>query len=206
MSGYRVIVKTGLDGYTRTGKFIIIRKTHTQTPGFFTCMTMISNRISNRWRIGTFFLITIALFAASACSESGMQSVSCDPSAVAASELTSVDPKIDYNAYNSTFLDPDVARLYGIDRSESLGVVMVSVYRADGPGIGVEACVSGESTNMVGQLKQLDFEEIREGTAIYHISTFIFSDKENLTFNVNVQIAATGKTHELTWGRQFWRG
>lgn len=163
--------------------------------------------IYSRRKSGTFFLAAIVLFTASACSESGKQSVGCDsPGAAEAATLTSVDPKIDYNAYNSTFLDPDVARLYGIDRRENLGVVMVSVYRADGPGIGVEACVSGESTNMVGQLKQLDFEEIREGTAIYHISTFIFSEKENLTFNVNVQIAATGKTHKLTWGRQFWRG
>ena len=163
--------------------------------------------ISSRRKNGTFFLALIVLFTASACSESGMQSVSCDSHGVAeAAALTSVDPKIDYNAYNSTFLDPDVARLYGINQSESVGVVMVSVYQADGPGIGVEACVNGASTNMVGQLKQLDFEEIREGAAIYHISTFIFSDKENLTFNVDVQIPATGKTHELTWRRQFWRG
>lgn len=162
-------------------------------------------RLSNRWE--TFFLIAIALLATSACSESGLQSVKCDQLAVPeSSELMSLEHEVDYKALNSTSLDTDVANLYGIDQEETLGVVMVSVYQTDGKGIGVETCVSGWTTNLIGQKKRLEFEEIREGAAIYHISTFPFSHKDHMTFDVDVRIVATGETHELKWKQQFWRG
>ncbi len=83
---------------------------------------------------------------------------------------------------------------------------MVSVYETDAPGVGVEACVSGGAMNLIGQMKTLDFEEIREGEAIYHISTFAFSQEEHITFELDVEIAATGETHVLKWKQQFWRG
>ncbi len=157
----------------------------------------------NRWR--NVFLIAIVLFTTSACSESELQSVKCDLLAVPeASELTVLGHEVDYKALNSTSLNSDVAKLYGIDQDETLGVVMVSVYQTDENGIGVEACVSGRATNLIGQMKRLEFEEIREGAAIYHISTFPFSHKEHLTFEVDVK--TTRETHELKWKQQFWRG
>lgn len=159
--------------------------------------------IPHRSRSGDFFLIAIALFVTSACSESGQKSVKCQRLAVlAAGGLTALDHEVDYKAFNSTFLNPEVAKLYGIDQDKSLGVVMVSVYQADAPGVSVEACVSGGATNLIGQAKRLDFEQIREGEAIYHISTFRFSQEEHITFEVDVEIAATGEVHKLKDGRR----
>jgi len=161
--------------------------------------------ICNPWRSGTFFLIT--LFVISSCRDSGQQnvkSVKCDRAGVQA--VAELAHEVDYNAFNSTFLDPKTAKLYGIDQDEKLGVVMVSVYQTDAPGVGVEACVSGGAMNLIGQMKRLDFEEIREGEAIYHISTFLFSQEEHITFELDVEIAATGETHVLKWKQQFWRG
>lgn len=159
----------------------------------------------NRWGRGTFFLITF--FVAFACSERRQQSVGCDSLAVpAVGDLSAVEHKVNYNAFNSTFLQPEVAKLYGIDQDENLGVVMVSVYQKDALGVGVEACVRGGVTNLIGQVNTLEFDEIREGQAIYHIGTFPFGHEERLTFKVDVEIAATGKKHELKWQQQFWRG
>ena len=161
--------------------------------------------IPNRWRSGAFFLIAIAitLVVTSACSESGQKSVKCQNLAVlAAAGLTALDHEVDYKAFNSTFLNPEVAKLYGIDQDENLGVVMVSVYQADAPGVSVEACVSGGASNLIGQTKRLDFGQIREGEAIYHISTFRFSQEEHITFAVDVEIAATGETHVPKDGRR----
>ena len=83
--------------------------------------------ISNRW--GIFFLIVIVIFTASACSETRPQSFDCNLSAVPeASQLTTLlGHEIDYKALNSTSLDAEVAKLYGIDQDETLGVVMVSI-------------------------------------------------------------------------------
>ena len=166
-------------------------------------VTTVSAKI---WRSAT--LLLIALFATLACSETGLQSVNCDSrlAVPAALEAAALDHEVDYKAFNSTFLRPEVAKLYGIDRDEKLGVVMVSVYQKDALGVGVEACVRGAARNLIGQIKGLNFDEIREGSAIYHISTFRFMSEEHITFEVDVEIAATGKTHELKWKQQFWQG
>ena len=155
---------------------------------------------SSFWRRGTFILV--ALFATSACSETELQqSVECDSPGDSlggsAAESAALAHEVDFKAFNSTFLRPEVAKLYGIDRENKVGVVMVSVYQKDSLGVGVEACVSGGAKNLLGQEKGLDFNEIREGEAIYHISTFRFSPEEHITFEVDVQIASTGETHEL---------
>ena len=165
--------------------------------GFLTATTIVPNRL----RSGSLFLIVVALCLTSACK----QDIKCPPVSTT-TELTSLDHEVDYKSIHSTTLLPEVAKLYGIDQDETLGVVMVSVYQTDDSGIGVEVCVIGGTTNSIGQIRRLEFEEIREGAAIYHISTFPFSHKEHITFNVDVQIAATGKTHKLKWKQQFWRG
>ena len=154
--------------------------------------------ISNRWRSRAFLLI--APFVTLACSESKPYG-RCSLEVPAAAELTALDHQVDYQAFNSTFLNPEVAKLYGIDRDKTLGVVMVSVYQTNAPGVGVEACVRGGARNLMGQAKRLAFEQIREGEAIYHISTFLFSQEEHVTFEVDVEIAATGESHELRNGR-----
>ena len=83
---------------------------------------------------------------------------------------------------------------------------MVSIYETDDTGaiVGVEACVNGGAKNLIGQVKRLDFEQIQEGAAIYYISTFRFSDKEHLNFEVDVK--CTGDSQELAWQQQFYRG
>ncbi len=168
-------------------------------------MLKVKPMIINRWGRGTFFLI--ALFVAFACSERRQQSVGCDSLAVpAVGDRSALNHEVDYKAFNSTFLQPEVAKLYDIDRDEEIGVVMVSVYQKDALGVGVEACVSGGVTNLIGQINRLEFDEIRGGRAIYHIGTFAFGQEEQLTFKVNVEIPATGKNHELKWQQKFWRG
>lgn len=157
------------------------------------------------WRGATFS--AVALFVCFSCSQGSQQAAKCaSVAAAAAGELAASDYEVDYKAFNSTFLKPDVARLYGIDPEETLGVVMVSVFRTDSLGIGVESCVNGGVKNLMGQENTLDFDEIREGRAIYHIGTFDFIQNENFRFNVDVVIAATGKTHKLKWQQKFWEG
>ncbi|TDJ24580.1 MAG: DUF4426 domain-containing protein [Gammaproteobacteria bacterium] len=151
-------------------------------------------------------VVVIALLFASACSESGRR-VECGSHAgPGAAKLTALDYEVDYNAYSSTFLQPEVAKIYGIDRHKKVGVVMVSVYLKDTPGMGVEACVSGGAMNSIGQMIVLNFDEIREGEAIYHIGTFRIGQEEDLTFRLDVEIATTGKTHALEWRQKFRRG
>ena len=162
--------------------------------------------IAIQWKSGAFYLTVVLV--SFACSESGQQGVERNQVAVSLAGEHSIgggDHEIHYNAFNSTSLQPEVANLYGIAQDEDLGVAMVSVYQKDSAGVGVEARVKGAATNLALQLRMLDFDEIREGEAIYYVSTFSFDQAENLTFDVNVEIVETGKSNELKWRQQFWR-
>ena len=166
-------------------------------------MLKVNTMIINSAKSRAVFLVP--LFLATACSETPR--VECSSAGGgAAAGVSAPDHEVDYNAYSSTFLQPEVAKLYGIDRSEKVGVVMVSVYERDAPGVGVEACVSGGAMNSIGQMIRLSFDEIREGDAIYHIGTFRIGQEEDLTFRLDVEIATTGKTHALEWRQKFRRG
>jgi hypothetical protein len=109
---------------------------------------------------------------------------------------------IHYNAFNSSMLNPEVVNQYGIERSSSLGVIMVSVLEEADKA--VSAYVAGNSKNSIFQLTTLDFKQITEGEAVYYIATFNFADKEQLNFDIT--IVPKGITHKikLNFKQQFF--
>lgn len=94
---------------------------------------------------------------------------------------------IHYIAFNSGFLQPDIAAATGLVRSKTQGVINISVLKSGKPNA---AQVSGTMKNLLGQNYPLSFKQIREGDqAIYYIAQFPFDSRETLRFNVNVQPA-----------------
>lgn len=67
---------------------------------------------------------------------------------------------IHYIAFNSGFLQPDIAAAAGLVRSKTQGVVNVSVLKGGKP---VAAQVSGEVKNLLGQDRALSFKQLKEG-------------------------------------------
>lgn len=163
----------------------------------------VTTMIFNRWGREAVFLIALGFTLS--CSERSQQATEC-ASLPASADAENADaiPEVEHSAFNSTFLRPEVAKLYGIEQDEKLGVVMVSVFRKDAPGVIMKACVSGVATNIMGQVTRLDFDEITEGEAKYHVGTFSFSQEEQLTFKLDVDIVATGTTRKLEWQQKFW--
>lgn len=77
---------------------------------------------------------------------------------------------IHYIAFNSGFLQPDIAAAAGLVRSKTQGVVNVSVVKDGKP---VAAQVSGQVKNLLGQDRQLTFKQLKEGDeAIYYLAQF----------------------------------
>ncbi len=58
------------------------------------------------------------------------------------------------------------------------------------------AKVEGQASNLTGQLKELDFHEIKEGDAIYYLAETQISNGEFLKFELKVTPA--GKTDAAT--------
>lgn len=92
---------------------------------------------------------------------------------------------VHYMVLTSTFLTPDVARSYGIQRSKYNAVVNVSVLDKN-TAKAQNLLVSGKATNLIGTSKKLEFKEVIEGESIYYIATLSFRDQEQYRFEIDL--------------------
>ena len=94
---------------------------------------------------------------------------------------------VHYIAFNSGFLQPDIAAAAGLVRGKTQGVLNISVLKSGKP---TAAQVSGTVKNLLGQDYPLSFKQLKEGEqAIYYLAQFPFDSHETLRFNLNVQPA-----------------
>ncbi len=91
---------------------------------------------------------------------------------------------VHYIAFNSGFLQPDIAAAAGLVRSKTQGVVNIAVLKSGRP---TAAQVRGSVRNLLGQDYPLSFKQLKEGEAIYYLAQFPFESRETLRFTVNVQ-------------------
>ncbi|MDX1297457.1 MAG: DUF4426 domain-containing protein [Pseudomonas sp.] len=110
------------------------------------------------------------------------------------------DLDVHYIAFNSSFLQPDIAAANGLARSKSLGVVNISVLKA---GKASSASVSGEVKDLVGRSHTLSFKQVNEGEAIYYLAQFPFTQQEMLRFTLSVR-AADGVAHSVEFNQEFF--
>lgn len=125
---------------------------------------------------------------------------------VYAESATFGDYTVYYQAVNSTFLNADIAEQYGIVRSDRRAFLNISVSKAaaDGSMHPVPAAVSGGRRNLLGQVGDIDFREIREAQAIYYIGEFDFSNAELVRFTLQVQPEHSGPSHEIRWETRLY--
>ncbi|MBB1318771.1 DUF4426 domain-containing protein [Shewanella sp. SR43-4] len=95
---------------------------------------------------------------------------------------------IHYMALNSTFITPEIAKTYGIERSSYNGLVNITVLNTsqDGhPAVPVE--ISGIANNLLDARITLDFKEIREGNSIYYIAEVPYRDDQEVNFTIAIK-------------------
>ncbi|MET1080410.1 MAG: DUF4426 domain-containing protein [Pseudomonas sp.] len=120
--------------------------------------------------------------------------------AAAERKQTFGDLDVHYSAFNSAFLQPDIAAATGLVRSKQQGVLNVAVLQA---GHAVPAQVSGEVKNLLGQSKALTFKMIKEDQAVYYLSQFPFEQQEVLRFNVQLQVG-NQPAHSFDFTQEFF--
>jgi hypothetical protein len=110
------------------------------------------------------------------------------------------DLDVHYSAFNSSFLQPDIAAASGLVRSKNQGVVNIAVLKS---GKASTASVSGEVKDLVGRSHPLSFKQISEGAAIYYLAQFPFSQREMLRFTINLT-AADGVARSFDFNQEFF--
>lgn len=111
-----------------------------------------------------------------------------------------------YNAFNSSFLQPDVASTYKIPRSGLTAVLNVSVHKDGEPTkqLAVPANIQGKVTNSLSQFKNLAFKEIKEEKAIYYIADFQFRPEEDTSIEFTVKVPGMERPETISFKQKFF--
>ena len=116
--------------------------------------------------------------------------------------------EVHYMGLSSSFLTPEVAKIYDIPRSRALGFLNISVLQkkaTDELPAALNATVSGKVRNLIGQSRDIDFRRVQEGKAIYYISTFRFDDGDMYNFDLDVVPSnAKQKNFDVKFSQRFY--
>jgi len=140
----------------------------------------------------------LALFALTAC-----LSVSAMAADVIKGERqeTFGDVTVHYNTFNSTFIQPDIAKAAELIRSKNQGVINVSVIKAGQPMV---ASVTGSVKDLTSKTVPLNFKQVTEQGAIYYLAQYPVDQQEVRTFEIKVQ---TGdKINTINFNQELFPG
>lgn len=114
---------------------------------------------------------------------------------------------VHYNAFPSTFLDPDIAQRYNIERSDNRAVVNISVRKGktNAEGQAATAEVTGKVSDLIHS-RELDFREIREKDAVYYIAEFWHGPRANVRFDIEVTPEGRDTPISVTFSEDFSKG
>ena len=116
-------------------------------------------------------------------------------------KLGSMD--VHYMAIGATFLTPEIAKNYGIERSRYNGLINISVLdniQKNMPAKTVS--ISGTARNDLGQIKSLEFQEVKEGDAIYYLAQVNYSNEE--TYYFELEINDGKESHKMKFKQKFY--
>jgi hypothetical protein len=114
---------------------------------------------------------------------------------------------VHYNALNSSFITAEVAKAYGIRRSDSRALINISVLKSakDKSTTAVKAMVTASGRNLTGQTRNIDMREINEGDgAIYYIGELSVRNMETFDFTVAVLPEGQDKPFNVKFRQQFY--
>jgi hypothetical protein len=113
---------------------------------------------------------------------------------------------VHFNAQLTTRVAPEVARGLEIQRSDDRAMLNISVIdrTVTGAPAPVAAEVEVTATNLVGQVKEMRFRELREGDSIYYIGEFPVADEEIVNFEISVRPEDMDAPHQFSFQQQFY--
>lgn len=115
------------------------------------------------------------------------------------------DYVIHYNAFRSDTLSPEMAKAYNLTRRNNRVVLNIAVLKKvmNTTGTPTAANVTGHVSNLTGQMKNLEFREIKEGTAIYYLAESQFTEGEFLKFELKVTPEGQSQAATISFDKKF---
>ncbi|TKB47120.1 DUF4426 domain-containing protein [Thalassotalea mangrovi] len=113
------------------------------------------------------------------------------------------DMEVHFIGIPTSFLTPEVASSYKIERSRYRG--LINIVALDTTGEDKKALsvgISGTATNLVGQTINLEFNKVTEGDAIYYLATVEYPNDE--TYRFDILINHDGDEQQLKFTQKFY--
>lgn len=117
------------------------------------------------------------------------------------------DFTVHYNAMRSSMISPEIAKVYGIRRSDSRGLINISVLKnaADNSTTAVKARLTASGRNLTGQTRNVEMREINEGEgAIYYLGELSVRNMETFDFTIVVLPEGQDKPFNVKFRQQFY--
>ena len=113
--------------------------------------------------------------------------------------------EVHHTVVNTTFLAPDISARYNIVRGKQRAILNLAIreHLPDGTTVARSAKLEGRTWDLF-QNQFFDFQEIREGQAIYYIGEFEFSDKELRFFNVTLLPENATRSYQLKFQHKVY--
>ena len=117
------------------------------------------------------------------------------------------DYVVHVNAMTTAGLTPEIAKGYGIVRSNNVGLINLVVLKKSselGQDKPIQASVSLSAANPTGQLKSVDVREIEDSASIYYIGEVSVDDKETINFDLDIIPEGGDRTLLVRFSHQFY--
>jgi hypothetical protein len=114
---------------------------------------------------------------------------------------------VHYNALSSSLITPEVAKAYGIRRSDSRALMNISVLKnTEGQTAkAVKAKVTASGRNLTGQTRNVEMREIDDGDgAIYYIGELSVRNMETFDFTIVVLVEGQSEPFNVKFRQQFY--
>lgn len=93
---------------------------------------------------------------------------------------------VHYIAIPTTTLQPEIARQYGLKRSKYNAFINISVLDNETQKALPQSYLTGTATNLLGQIRTLEFNKITEQNAVYHIAQLPINHEDHWRFKIQV--------------------
>ncbi len=99
----------------------------------------------------------------------------------------------------STRIKPEIAEQHGIVRGRDRALVNIALRDTNVAREAMTAAIPGRlsdtATNLLGQVTELRFREVREDEAIYYLATLKHIDEEIFRFDIEIRIQGQTPRH-----------
>lgn len=112
--------------------------------------------------------------------------------------------ELHYSVVNTTFLSPEIAASYGIVRGEQRAILTLAVREHGADGSATRPMqIKGRTWDLI-QTQPLEFQQIREGQAVYYVAEFRFINEEWRFFEVDFRPEGAQQTHTFKFKHQLY--